>query len=326
MSEAKGTIKSLLTSAVPVVKSSTTAYEAEQLLRARANEYETINYLYIVDDNNLLKGVLSIQELFHLEPNSNLESFVRSNLITVHADAEPSVVAELALRNTIKAIPVLDSAGVLLGVVPSDQIIKILSHEHTRDVLRLAGVTHKDTHAHDVLLNNSAWSHVKMRLPWLVLGLIGGMAAAAVVGFFEETLANELILAAFIPSIVYMADAVGAQTQMLFVRVLSIDANLKLRTYLFRETIVNGLLGLVLGLLIFAVSLVWIKSFVVSLILGLSIFLTVLFTVLVAIFLPWILFKRGQDPAVASGPLATVIRDILSLCIYLLVASVFLLS
>jgi magnesium transporter len=160
-----------------------------------------------------------------------------------------------------------------------------------------------------------------MRLPWLVLGLLGGVLSAIVIGLFEETLQKQLILAAFVPTIVYMADAVGSQSQMLFVRALSIEHNLKIRSYAIREFIVNFFIGIALSALIFIVSLVWIKSLVVSLILATSIFITVCSTVVIAIALPWFFRARGYDPAIASGPLSTVIHDGLSLCIYLVVAS-----
>lgn len=314
----------LMTLAVPVVHASKTAAEVEGLLRSDANRFETINYIYIVNERRELVGVLSIQELFHLESHQTLEQFLNVNLITVRPHTDQERVAQLALKHNIKAIPVVSKEHTFMGVVASDQILSALNVEHTKDVLRFAGVKHKDLHPAEALLQNAPGAHVRMRLPWLVLGLLGGVFAAVVIGFFEETLADELILAAFIPAIVYIADAVGSQTQMLFVRALSIEHGLKVRSYLLRESIVNFFLGVILAGLIFVVSLIFAQSFVISSILAVSIFLTVWFTVLVAIALPWFFFVRGYDPAIASGPLATVVRDILSLCIYLTVASVFL--
>ena len=314
----------LMTLAVPVVHSSKKASEVEGLLRSKANEFETINYIYIINDRRELVGILSIQELFHLEPHETLERFVGGELVTVRPHTDQERVAQLALKHNIKAIPVISKEHTFMGVVPSDRILSVLNLEHTEDVLRFAGVKHKDAQVSDVLLQNAPISHVKMRLPWLVLGLLGGVFAAVVIGFFEETLADELILAAFIPAIVYMADAVGSQTQMLFVRALSIEHGLRVRSYLLRESIVNFFLGVILAGLIFALSLLFAQSFIISAILAVSIFLTVWFTVIVAITLPWFFHVRGYDPAIASGPLATVVRDILSLCIYLTVATLFL--
>lgn len=256
-----------------------------------------------------------------MKGEEKLTAYLGRTLVTVRPSTDQERVAELALRHNIKAVPVISKDHVFMGVVPSDKILEVLNHEHTEDVLRFAGVRHKDTHAREALLNASPLVQVRMRLPWLVLGLLGGVGAAAVIGMFEDILAAELVLAAFIPAIVYMADAVGSQTQMLFIRALSIDSTLRVRSYLWRESIVNALLGTALALLIFIASLFFASSFMVSSILAISIFLTVVGTVLVAIMLPWFFHVRGHDPAIASGPLATVVRDILSLVIYLSVAT-----
>jgi magnesium transporter len=312
-----------LTKAVPVVGLGETVAQVETLLRSRATEFDTINYVYVVDAAKKLVGVISIKEILRLGGNVPIkESMVKASVfVRPHTDQEK--VAQLALEHSLKAIPVVDKDHVFQGVVPSDVILEILNQEHTEDVMRFAGVSrqHGDRSAVDVLLRAPSRTHVKLRLPWLVLGLLGGVGAAAVVEQFEATLADQLILAAFIPAIVYMADAVGSQTQMLFVRSLALDQRLNIKSYLVREVMVNFVLGLILAGLIFIISLVWVGVFTVSLILAVSVFLTVWFTVLVAIMLPWLFSRLGHDPAIASGPLATVVRDIASLLIYLGVAS-----
>ncbi|KKT80135.1 MAG: Mg2+ transporter [Parcubacteria group bacterium GW2011_GWF2_44_8] len=305
----------LMTAAVPVVSKETTVGEIESLLRSSALTFETVNYIYVINGHNELIGVVSVQELFRMKSYENLSAYTDRTLVTVRPYTDQEHVAHLALKHNLKAIPVISKDHRFLGVVPSDKILEVLNQEHTEDVLRYVS---------EILLTNSPLIHVRMRLPWLVLGLLGGVAAAYVVGMFEEILATELMLAAFIPAIVYMADAVGSQTQMLFVRALSVDHSLKMGAYLLRESIVNALLGLSLAVLIFIASLFFAGSMMISTILAVSIFLTVVCTVLVAILLPWFFHVRGHDPAIASGPLATVVRDILSLVIYLSVATGFL--
>jgi magnesium transporter len=315
----------LMTTAVPVVSKDTSVSEIESLLRSSALKFETVNYIYIVNGHHELIGVVSVQELFRMKSYEKLSAYTDRTLITVRPHTDQEHVAHLALKHSIKAVPVISKDHRFLGVVPSDKIFEVLNNEHTEDVLRFAGVSHKHQgHVSELLLSNSPIVHVRRRLPWLVLGLIGGVAAAAVVGMFEEILATELLLAAFIPAIVYMADAVGSQTQMLFVRALTIDHTLKLRPYFFREAIVNSLLGLALAMLIFIASFFFSGSLMIGSILAISIFLTVVGTVLVAVLLPWSFHVCGYDPAVASGPLATVMMDILSLVVYLSVASSFL--
>ena len=211
----------------------------------------------------------------------------------------------------------------MLGVIPSDVILNILHNENIEDVLRFAGVNKLKDPAVSII-KASAAIHFRKRLPWLILGLFGGIVAALVIGFFEEALRVHLALAAFIPAVVYMADAVGSQTQIIFVRSLALNHKLNLKKYIWREARVNLFLALVLGVIISIVSLLWWKSSLLGIILGVSIFLTILTAMAVAIFLPWLFSKFKYDPAIASGPFATVIRDILSLLIYFGIAQVML--
>jgi magnesium transporter len=310
-----------MTALVPRLSGEATVGEARRLLERSAASFDTIDYVYLLNEARTPIGVVSVHEILEASEGEKLRTLSTERLITVRPHTSQERVAHLALRANIKAMPVVSARGEFLGVVPSDAILAILSREHTKDILRLAGIKHAAPDPVEHLLSPEPFVHFRARLPWLVLGLLGGIAAALVVERFEHTLEAELLLAAFIPAIVYMADAVGAQTQMLFVRTLAVDHNFRLRNYFGRELIVNLMLGLALALLIAAISFGWWFSPVVSAILGLSIFLTVCATVFIAILLPWFLHARGYDPAIASGPLATVVRDILSLCIYLLVAT-----
>lgn len=313
----------LLTSAVPIINKETTIAAAEQLVRANVVNLETINYLYVVSKIGELIGVLSVKELFRLPGEAKVGKYMTTKVVTARSHTTQERIAQLALRHNLKAIPILSKEKIFLGVVPSDKILKILNEEHTEDVLRFAGVhgrTEIDSST-SMVLSGSPWWHIHARLPWLIFGLGGGIAAAVVVGWFEATLAEQLVLATFIPAIVYMADAIGSQTEMIFIRALALDHNLKITTYLKREFLVNFVIGSILSLMTFGLSFFWLSSLTISLILSISIFLTVGLTVIVGVLLPWFMFIRGHDPAVASGPLATVIRDITSLGIYLVVAA-----
>ncbi len=320
-----GAINRLLTRSVPIARVETLVGEIEDQLRAPHNSFKTINYVYVLNDLGGLVGVASLRELFKLEHTEKIGDHIQRLVLSVNPSCTEEQVAQFAIKHALKAVPVIDERGTFLGVVPYDAILEILNQEHTKDVLQFAGVTsHEDESVHDILHSDSPFQHVRLRLPWLVVGLGGGLLAAMVVGYFEETLAEELILAAFIPAIVYMADAVGSQTQMLFVRSLTTRHDLVIKRQLWRESIVNCLLGLILGTTVFLVSWFWFGSLLISLIVGLSIFLTVWLTVVISLLLPWSLHVKGYDPAVASGPIATVFNDLLSIIIYLSIATMFL--
>lgn len=325
MKESANILNRLIVRNVPLARESTLVGEIEDNLRAPNNNFKTINYVYVLDAEKKLVGVFSLRELFQLEHSEAIGKHMLQEVLSVGPKTSPSKVAQFALRHGLKAVPVVTVDGVFLGIVPYNAILQILNQEHTKDVLQFAGVTaHEDDSVQEVLHSSSTLTHVRQRLPWLIVGLGGGLLAAMVIGFFEETLAKDLILAAFIPTIVYMAHAVGSQTQMLFVRLLTTKHDLIIKKQLLQESLINCLLGLILGGIVFLVTMFWFSDPFISLIIGVSIFLTVWFTVIVSVLLPWVFFLRGYDPAVSSGPLATVLNDIMSIVIYLTIASIFL--
>ena len=161
---------------------------------------------------------------------------------------------------------------------------------------------------------------LKLRLPWLVLGLGVGIAGSVVMSRFEQLLARNISLAFFVPIIVYMSDAVGTQTETIFVRDLA-GKRVKFLKYLVKELILGMYMGLVLGAGIGAAAWIWLKSVPIALTVGLAMFLNVAISPLVALGVAEVLFKGKTDPAVGAGPFTTVIQDVISLIIYLLIAS-----
>lgn len=304
----------------PVVLDSATIGEIEDLLLKETKNFETINYIYLVDAAGHLTGVLSIKDIFRLPKTTEATKAAEKKLVAVRPHTDRERVALLAIRHNLKAIPVVDAQNRFLGVVSSDAILNILRQEDIEDALRSAGIGKFKDPARE-LIAASAALHFKKRLPWLVIGMFGGMIAALAVGFFEGLLDKMLILAAFIPAVVYMADAVGVQTQTLFIRRLAIDRDFNFKKYLNREAVVGLALAAALSVLIVLFSLIFWKSAILSLILGVSFFFTIATAVAAAIALPWIFYILNHDPAIASGPFATVIRDILSILIYFAVAS-----
>jgi magnesium transporter len=306
--------------AVPTASTHQTAGELWEKLKCSSSQYETVDYIYILDNKKLI-GVISLHELLSLEPDTLLSSKMTTPVVSVRKGARQEKVAHTALAENIKAVPVVDKQGDFFGVVTSDTILQVLRDEHTEDVLKYAGLSvETGAPAHHFTFKE----HYLSRLPWLILGLGGGVLAAWVVEMFSETIINELVLASFIPAIVYIADAVGSQTQMVYVRSLANSHRPKLLAALAQELSIATAVGTTLSLLILFLSWFWLHNAVVSTILTIAVFTTVYFSVLVAVLLPWFFTRINKDPAVASGPLATVIRDISSLFIYFGIAVLFL--
>lgn len=304
---------------IPAIHTQATIAEVEEMLLKRTRDLETINYIYVTEAEKLM-GVISVKEVFRLPKNRKIAEVMKKEVVTVRPHTDRERAALLAIEHNLKEIPVVDSENKLLGVVPYDVILRALREEHIEDILQFAGVHRFKDAARDII-NAPALVHFKKRLPWLIVGLLGGLVAAGIVNFFESALKVQIILASFIPAVAYMADAVGAQTQTIFIRSLALDQRLNFLKYLWREAKIGLAISVLLSAIVTLLAyLLWSPPFL-AVILGLSFLATILAAMAVAIFLPWMFTKFNIDPAIASGPFATIIRDILSLLIYFAIAS-----
>jgi magnesium transporter len=162
---------------------------------------------------------------------------------------------------------------------------------------------------------------IEHRMPWLLIGLLGGIATTFIVSKFEQILAADVRLAFFIPIIVYMSDAVGTQTETIYVRALANGKTTHFRRYLLKETLVGLGLGTVSGFLVGAFASYWLESTAIGLTLGLTMLLNLTMAPILAVFIPRMLYKQHADPALGSGPLATIAQDLVSLLTYFFVAN-----
>lgn len=280
--------------------------------------WESVDYLYVVDAAGSLVGVVSIPRLLNAPaPTPLSELMAPAVAVTPETDQEEAAV--LALQREIKAIPVVDAEHRFLGVVPPRCLLQIMHREHTEDLLRMAGIARHE-HVRDSFTWSMAWGMARGRLGWLIVGLMGGVAASGLVGFFEATLRTQIALAFFIPVIVYMADAVGTQTETILVRTLALGPT-SLRQELAREARVGATLGIVLGSATLLLILgIW-GDLRLAVTVGLALGSTSTLATFVATLVPWILYRMGRDPALGSGPFATIVQDIISLFLYFLIAS-----
>lgn len=302
---------------VPLAFSGQRIFDVKKMLFEKIPGLETINYIYVVDKKRKLLGIFSIKEIFRRSEETVVEEIMEKEIIKVRPHTDQERVAILALKNNLKAIPVVDREGKFLGIVPSDIILNILHSENVEDFLKAAGI-HSPLQK---VLKGSPLFLAKIRLPWLILGLLGGILAAYIIDFFEAPLKSHFVLAAFIPLMLYLASAAGTQTETLFIRSLVLNSRIDIKKYLFREIKTAFLIALGLGILLSLISVFWFNSpYFIGIILGTSLFFTVLAAILVGIFVPWVLQEFKKDPAIGTGPFATIIRDILSLVIYFVIA------
>ena len=201
--------------------------------------------------------------------------------------------------------------------VPPDRLLQVLELEHEEDLARLGGFLTGASAARTASVEAVA-QRLWHRLPWLGLGLLGAMASAVVVGAFEEEIQTQVLLAFFLPAVVYMADAVGTQTETVCIRGMALGV--PIRTVFVRELMTGLVIGLLLGAAFFVFSwAVWGDERVAAAV-GISLGISCAIASVVAMALPYGLARLGRDPAFGSGPLATVIQDLLSIVAYFAVA------
>lgn len=310
-----------MTRRVPVAQAEQLAGEVYQAIQEAIPKYNEIHFVYVTDEVNRLLGILSLRELLRIHPETPVGNAIhRRGLHAVHPHSDQEKAANLALTHNLRVVPVIDEQHHFLGTLTEDVILSILHKELREDILHLGGVfTPKD--GLDTVLEIPYGRAVKHRLPWLFLGLFGGIVTAHFIGFFEKTLNKDIILAFFIPLIVYMSSAVGTQMQAFVIRDFALVRSLEFRRYFFKECFIVLMLALIISgsVVVAGFFLRWDLNLI--LVLGLSLSVTILSSIFTGIIIPYFFRKLGQDPANASGPVATIIQDFLSVAIYLGIAS-----
>lgn len=306
----------LITAKIPIVGPHDNIDQVRKSLYKNMPGLETINYIYVTDRQQMLIGVFSIKELFQQPGQTKVSAIMQRKLITARPHTDQERVALLAIEHSLKSIPVVTAEGKFLGIITADTIHRILHNESVEDALRSIGVIDPNVQ----IITAAAPVYFAKRIPWLALGLAGGIFAAFIVSYFEAALKEEILLAAFIPLVLYLGDAVGNQTQTLYIRSLVMAQKIDFKNYLTREIKTSLSIALFLGLTLYLIALFIWRQPLVGMIIGLSIFVTVMVAMGLGILVPFFFVKAKKDPAIASGPFASLTRDIISLLIYFVIA------
>jgi magnesium transporter len=301
---------------VPVVPSDASVPEVLAALADR--RFVTTAAVAVCDDGRLV-GLVRLEDLFAAPRDATAAELVDQDAVVVPETMDREVAVQRAVHRGRDTLAVVDDAGRFLGLVPPPEVLAVLAAEHDEDLARLSGFTH-DVEAARRASVESVGRRFRHRLPWLLLGLVGALLSADLVGAFEGQLERNVILVFFIPGIVYMADAVGTQTETLIVRGLSIGVGIG--QVAWRELLTGLLVGTTVAAAFVPVGLWrWGERDVVVAV-ALSLLAACSIATLIAMALPWLLHRLGRDPAFGSGPLATVVQDLLSVVIYLVIAGI----
>lgn len=277
--------------------------------------YECATDVAVCVEGRLI-GLVPMEALLAAPADAPARAIMDPDPPVVRPGADQELAAWKAVEQDESALAVVDETGSFVGLIPPQRLLAVLLAEHHEDMARLGGMR-RDALSARRSLQEPVWRRLAHRLPWLLVGLVGMLLAADLISAFEHELQTWLVLAFFLPGIVYLADAVGTQTETLVVRGLSVG--IPIGRVLRQEIVTGVLIGLGLALASVPLAWRWDGGQLVA-VLGISLVAACSTATAVAITLPWLLQRLGRDPAFGAGPLATVIQDLLSILIYLTVA------
>ena len=302
------------------VKDTWTTAGCVREMRRQAKNVTRVHSIYVVDKEGKLKGRLSLKDLLTAPERAHISDIYipKVDFVNVHTEGED--VARIMQKYDLEAIPVVDDDGILVGRVTIDDIVDFIRDEAEKDYQMASGISG------DVEADDSIIKLTKARLPWLLIGVLGGLGAASIIEQFSGSMGDFFILLSFVPLIQATAGNVGVQSSAIVVQGLANDS---LDGSIIKRLLKESLLGLVNGLAIAILALgvshfIFKTPYVVSITIGLALIVVIIIAALIGTFIPIFLDKRGIDPAVATGPFITTSNDVFGILIYFLIAKLIL--
>ena len=313
------TAGSIMTTEFIAISANQTVRSAMYILKKEAPKAETIYYVYVIDDERHLVGVISLRDLIISNDDTMISDIMFDRIISISVGADQEAAANQMRDYDLLALPVVDFQNHLLGIITVDDIIDVIDEEASDDYSKLAGVSDMDT------MDRSPFSAAKKRLPWLIILLFLGMFTASLIGRFEATLSEVSILAIFIPLIAGMAGNTGTQSLAVAVRGIATGelAEVNKAKLIVREAGTGLITGTICGILVSVVVFVWKGQLFLGFLVGISILASLFVATLAGSLVPLLMHKMKIDPAVASGPFITTMNDITSILIYFGLATLF---
>ena len=288
-------------------------------IRRQAKDVTRVHSIYVVDKEDKLIGRLSLKDLITAKSEQKIAEISNSNVdsVNVHEDAED--VVKVMQKYDLEAIPVVDDNQVLLGRITIDDIVDVMKEEAEKDYQLAAGITS------DVEHDDSILELTRARLPWLFLGLIGGVGAFLIMEGFQESFQKYAVLFFFTPLIAAMAGNVGVQSSAIIVQGLANDdVKGSINNRLIKEMLLAALNGIILAAFLFLFVWIYTQDVIKALAISVSLVAVIIIAGIIGTFVPLFLDKRGIDPAIATGPFITTSNDIFGILIYFWIAKMIL--
>jgi magnesium transporter len=296
----------------------TTVDDAIIALRAEKN-VEMLSYLYVVDEGEKLCGVVSLKRLITAQGNCLLKEIINRDVISAETSVDQEEIARLVRKYDLRALPIVDNRGRLAGRVTVDDVLDVIEEEATEDIYKMVGTDDEE------LSRKSILNVARLRLPWLLISLVGGIISARIMKGFNITLENVIALVFFVPVIMGMGGNIGMQSSTIVVRGLAtgrIELGHVWRV-LFREVRTGIIMGLICGAVVGVVAYIFQGKLVLGAVVASSMFIAITVAAAVGALMPLFLRSLKIDPAIASGPFVTTANDMTGLLIYLFLATSF---
>jgi len=314
------TAGAIMTTEYVSVYAHSTVREAMRVLREEAAEAETIYYIFVVNEDKQLVGVMSLRDLIIAKGDLLVADIMSDRVMSVVANEDQEEAARIMMDYNFLALPVIGENKKLLGIITVDDIMDVIEEEASDDYSKLAGISDSDD------FSSGPFKAAKGRLPWLIILLFLGMLTANLMSLFEATLEQVALLSIFIPLISGTSGNSGTQALAVAVRSIATgdfkeQSKFKL---LMREMMTGLIMGIVCAIVVVGIVYFWKGEVIIGLLVGGAILCSVFVATLAGSFIPLLMHRLGIDPAVASGPFITTLNDVTSLMIYLGLATTFL--
>lgn len=319
MSYHENTAGGLMAKELIKVKESWTIVTCLRSMRKQAEEVDAVYFVYVVDNDGVLKGTLSLKRMLLSSTDTLVKEIYNPDVISVGVDVDSEEVANIMDKYGLVVLPVIDQIGRLVGRITIDDVLEVIREEADKDYQMASGITQ------DVEAGDGVWRLTRARIPWLVIGLIGGLFGSRVIGLFEDNIAAFPSVAFFMPLIAAMGGNVGIQSSAIMVQSLAngtmgLESNFR---KLLKELTVALLNATALASLVFIYNYLISSSYALTFTVTSAMFSVVVFASLFGTFLPLLLNKLKIDPAVATGPFITTLNDISGMFVYLILSSYF---
>lgn len=313
------TAGSLMAKELIKVKESWNIVTCLRSMRRQVEDVDEVYFVYVVDNDGILKGTLSLKKMLLSGTDTLVRDIYNPDVISVSAEVHSEEVANIMDKYDLVVLPVIDSLGRLVGRITIDDVVDFIREEAEKDYQLASGITE------DVESSDSVWRHTRARIPWLMIGLVGGLFGSRVISIFEGNIADHPEVAFFMPLIAAMGGNVGIQSSAIMVQSIA-SGNLGLDTNwrkLLKEVSIALLNATALAVLVFMYNFFLGSGHAITFTVATAMFSVVVFASLFGTFLPLLLNRFSIDPAVATGPFITTLNDLSGMFVYLILSSYF---